>query len=63
MTNTVQEYAVYRTVATTTEAVGYVYNRIMWDGSEGWSPDTGSAGVADPDSKYPIGSTYPVSTS
>ncbi|MEE8663517.1 MAG: hypothetical protein SOH81_08050 [Acetobacter sp.] len=63
MTNTVQEYAVYRTVATDKEAIGYVYNRIIWDGGDGWAPDSGSAAVADQENLYPIGSVYSVSAS
>lgn len=56
-----ERYAVYRTVATSAEAIGYVWNIIEWDGTSTWSPPAGSAAVADPDGKYPIGSTYTTS--
>lgn len=55
---TSQNYAVYRTIASGSEAVGYVVNVIVWDGISTYSPGTGLALVADPDGKYLIGSTY-----
>lgn len=54
----VQNYAEYRTVASGSEPVGYVVNVVVWDGSTPYSPGDGLALVADPDGKYPIGSTY-----
>ncbi|WP_146882042.1 hypothetical protein [Acetobacter nitrogenifigens] len=59
--STSQAYAVYYTSATGEYAAGYVFDRSMWDGTSAWSPPAGSAAVADPDSKYPIGSTYSAS--
>ncbi|WP_086642912.1 hypothetical protein [Acetobacter sp. DsW_063] len=56
-----ERYAVYLTSATSTQASGYVYNIVIWDGTSSWSPPSGSAAVADPDSNYPIGSTYTAS--
>ncbi|MBO1361453.1 hypothetical protein J2D73_16835, partial [Acetobacter sacchari] len=42
-------------------SAGYVWNRILWDGTSTWSPPTGSAAIVDPDGAYPIGSTYSAS--
>ncbi|MBV1835667.1 hypothetical protein [Acetobacter estunensis] len=58
MTASISTYAVYRTVAADSEAVGSVVNRINWDGSSPYSPGDGLALIADPDGKYPIGSIY-----
>ncbi|MFT8897108.1 MAG: hypothetical protein ABF968_09135 [Acetobacter sp.] len=55
---TTQNYAVYRTSVSGSEAVGYVVNAIVWDGVTPYSPGDGLAVLADPDGKYLIGSTY-----
>ncbi|AQS84016.1 hypothetical protein A0U92_03665 [Acetobacter aceti] len=60
---TIQNYAVYRTSVSGSEAAGYVVNAIVWDGVTSYSPGDGLALVADPDGKYPVGSTYAASTS
>ena len=65
-TATIQAYAVYLTAAETEQGtarpIGYVVNRVLWDGASAWTPDSGCAVVADPDGLYPIGSTYTAST-
>ncbi|BCI68059.1 hypothetical protein [Acetobacter aceti] len=58
-----QNYAEYRTVASGTEPVGHVVNIIMWDGVTPYTPGDGLALVADPDGKYPVGSTYTATAS
>lgn len=58
-----QNYAEYRTAGSGSEPVGYVVNVIVWDGQAKYSPGAGFALVADPDGKYPIGSTYTAATS
>jgi len=55
-------YAVYRTVADGDQPIGYVANNILWDGVSSYEPGNGLAMVADPDRLYPIGSTYPATT-
>ncbi|NVN09697.1 hypothetical protein [Nguyenibacter vanlangensis] len=60
---TATQYAVYYTTETDGGAAGYVWNRVMWDGSSTWAPPAGSAAVADPTAQYPIGSTYTAPTS
>ncbi|GAN83789.1 hypothetical protein F1645_16390 (plasmid) [Novacetimonas hansenii] len=60
---TVETYAVYLTTATGTNSVGYVVDNVLWDGASAWTPPEGTAVVADPDRKYPIGSTYDPATS
>lgn len=64
MTSTTEhQYAVYYTTVTGDDAAGYVWNRVVWDGTTGWTPPTGSAVVQDDDNTYPIGSTYTASAS
>ncbi|AHI25783.1 hypothetical protein BGC31_04840 [Komagataeibacter xylinus] len=57
-----QTYAVYLTVASGTKTVGSVVDNVVWDGVSAWKPPAGTAVVADPTRKYPIGSTYPATT-
>lgn len=57
-TATVQTYAVYLTAATSAHPTGYVVDNVEWDGASAWTPPTGTTAIADPDRKYPIGSTY-----
>ncbi|WP_075594809.1 hypothetical protein [Novacetimonas hansenii] len=59
---TVQTYAVYLAVASGTKSAGYVVDNVEWDGVSPWTPPTGTATIADPDRKYPIGSTYDSAT-
>lgn len=54
-----EAYAIYLTSPANGNPTGYVENRVLWDGTTPWSPPAGMASVADPDGKYPIGSTYP----
>ena len=61
-TATVQTYAVYLTAATSAHPGGYVVDNVEWDGVSPWTPPTGTATIADPDRKYPIGSTYDSAT-
>ncbi|WP_332828285.1 hypothetical protein [Novacetimonas sp. GS1] len=61
-TTTVQTYAVYLTAATSAHPTGYVVDNVEWDGASAWTPPTGTTAIADPDRKYPIGSTYGAST-
>ena len=58
MSDSTSTYAVYRTAASDAEEVGFVVNRIVWDGKSEYSPGDGLAAIADPAGKYPIGSTY-----
>jgi hypothetical protein len=58
MSTTTAVYAVYRTVASGAEGVGYVVNNIVWDGVSAIALGTGVTAVADPDRQYLIGSTY-----
>ncbi|GBQ69614.1 hypothetical protein AA103196_2261 [Ameyamaea chiangmaiensis NBRC 103196] len=64
-----KQYAMYYTAATGSFAVGYVWNRIKWDGVSTWAPPAGSAIVLDePDATtgvcaYPIGSSYTAAAS
>ena len=52
-------YILYRTAPSGSEVVGYVINAFVWDGHGPALPTPdGTASVADPDGKYPIGSTY-----
>lgn len=53
-----QNYAVYRTIASGSQAAGYVVNVIVWDGVTTFDPGEGFSLVADPGGKYLIGSTY-----
>ncbi|WP_075632435.1 hypothetical protein [Novacetimonas hansenii] len=57
-TTTVQTYAVYLTAATSAHPAGYVVDNVEWDGASAWTPPAGTTLIADPDRKYPIGSTY-----
>lgn len=57
-TATVQTYAVYLTAATSAHPAGYVVDNVEWDGASAWTPPAGTTAIADPDRKYPIGSTY-----
>ena len=57
-TATVQTYAVYLTAATSAHPAGYVVDNVEWDGASAWTPPAGPPAIADPDRKYPIGSTY-----
>lgn len=57
-TTTVQTYAVYLTAATSAHPAGYVVDNVEWDGASAWTPPAGTTAIADPDRKYPIGSTY-----
>ena len=57
-TATVQTYAVYLTAATSAHPGGYVVDNVEWDGASAWTPPAGTTAIADPDRKYPIGSTY-----
>ncbi|MFT8636185.1 hypothetical protein [Novacetimonas hansenii] len=57
-TTTVQTYAVYLTAATSAHPGGYVVDNVEWDGASAWTPPAGTTAIADPDRKYPIGSTY-----
>jgi hypothetical protein len=59
-TTTAQNYAVYLTAATATQAAGTVVNNVVWDGSAAWQPPAGCAAVADPDRAYAVGSIYTV---
>ncbi|GBR56537.1 hypothetical protein GCM10007872_32210 [Gluconobacter sphaericus NBRC 12467] len=61
-TTTTGVYAVYLTTATSTEAVGAVVNRVVWNGSTGWNAPTGQAAILDNDGQYPIGSIYTASS-
>ncbi|WP_148424798.1 hypothetical protein, partial [Novacetimonas hansenii] len=51
-------YAVYLTAATSAHPGGYVVDNVEWDGASAWTPPAGTTAIADPDRKYPIGSTY-----
>ncbi len=51
-------YSVYLTAATVEHPIGYVIDRVLWDGTADWLPPTGTAIVADPNGAYPIGSSY-----
>ncbi|MCW4590436.1 hypothetical protein NO263_07575 [Gluconacetobacter entanii] len=61
-TPSIQNYIVYRTVASGTEGVGYVVNSILWDGTSTFNPGAGLALALDADGAYPIGSTYTAPT-
>jgi len=60
---TSEVYAVYLTAATSTHPVGYVVNNVVCDSAATPTVSAGQAVVTDPDRKYPIGSTYPGTTS
>lgn len=55
-------YAIYYSVQTGPHAPGYVWNNVLWNGDGSLSLPEGSASVADPDRKYPIGSAYTAPT-
>lgn len=54
----VQAYAVYRTVASGEQPIGYVVNRVLWNGQSEYIPGKGLELVSDPVNAYPIGSIY-----
>ncbi|GAN91476.1 hypothetical protein Gbfr_040_002 [Gluconobacter frateurii M-2] len=54
----IQTYAIYLTAASGDTPVGTVVNRVEWDGSQQLFLSSGQAAIADPDNKYPRGSTY-----
>ena len=59
MSNTNSRYILYRTVASGSEAAGYIVNAFIWSGEGTQLPiPTGMAIAADPDGKYPIGTIY-----
>lgn len=51
-------YAIYQLTASAEHPVGYVVNRVMWDGIAPWRPPSGCAAVADPKGDHLIGSIY-----
>ena len=56
----VEACTVCRTVGSGEQSVGYLVNRALWNGRIEGPPETTFGGVADPDGKYPIGSTCQV---
>ncbi|BCZ76157.1 hypothetical protein [Komagataeibacter phage phiKX2] len=60
--SSIQNYIVYRTAASGSEGVGYVVNRVLWDGASTFEPGTGLALALDADGAYQVGSTYTPST-
>ena len=60
MSVSVQAYAVYRTEASGEQPIGYVVNRVLWDGQSEYIPGAGLELVSDPANAYPNGSTYQV---
>lgn len=62
-TTTPPQYAVYYSTAAGGFPAGYVWNRVLWDGSSAWAPPSGSVAIQDDAAVYPIGSTYTVSAS
>ncbi|GBR03088.1 hypothetical protein AA0229_1860 [Gluconobacter cerinus NRIC 0229] len=56
-------YAVYLTAATSAYPAGYIINNIVCENTMTPTVSSGQAAVADPDRKYPIGSTYTASAS
>ena len=55
---TTEVCAIYQTAATADHPAGYVVNNVVCDSSIVPTVSAGQAAVADPDRKYPIGSTY-----
>lgn len=58
MSETLIVYAVYYAAPTVSYDAGYVWNNILVPSSGAVPEISGSLLVADPDRKYPIGSTY-----
>lgn len=58
MAETASIYAVYLTEKTSTQAIGTVVNRIVWDGESSITLPSGQSSVLDGSGKYPIGSIY-----
>ncbi|GBQ38901.1 hypothetical protein [Komagataeibacter europaeus] len=61
-TSTAQVYAVYLTAASGGNPAGCVVNNVLWDGTASWTPPAGTAAIADPGRRYPIGSGYGTTT-
>ncbi|RUT25381.1 hypothetical protein C0V97_12425 [Asaia sp. W19] len=51
-------YSVYLTAATVEHPIGYVIDRVLWDGRSDWSPPDGTAAIPDHEGQHPIGSSY-----
>lgn len=63
MADNVQAYAVYRTVAFGEQPIGYVVNRVLWNGQSEYIPGAGLELISDPTNTYPIGSVYSAASS